>query len=317
MQNEIPNPKNLISKGDFSPHWLHDVIDDIYHADKSFASSSNLKTILTKSPKTFYARQFGGVSKPATPPMKLGKLAHMAILEGKRFKEKYVVMPEFSGFTKDGKPTTNPNSLEVKQKKAEWLAQVSPDAVVVTEEEREILIGMIDSILTNQRAREFFLEGIPECSGYYVDPETQIRLRIRPDFFSDSRLVMADLKTTRDCREESFKWDIYGEKFDPLWYDFSIAMYAEGFYQITGKRLELAAWIAIEKTPPYECAVHPVTMPVMEVGTIKYRQALRLLRKCIDENHWPGVQNDGETSLIVPPDSVLEKYGVNYEGDLI
>lgn len=315
--SEIIKPSDLIHDGSFENHFKHDVIDDVYHADKSFVSSSSLKLMLTKSPKTFYSRHFLGKGKEPTPAMKLGKLAHMAILEGKKFKEKYVVMPKFTGFTKDGRETDSPHSTEVKQKKAEWISKLPTDAVICTEEERDALVGMIESILSNQRAREFFIEGIPECSGYYVDPETKIRCRIRPDFFSPNRMILADLKTTRDCREESFKWDIFGDKFDPLWYDFSLAMYSEGFYQITGKRLNLSAWIAIEKVPPYECAVHPMTIPVQEVGQIKYRQALRLLRKSIDENNWPGVQENGDTSLIVPPDYILEKYGVNYEGDLI
>ncbi len=321
MQTEI-NPKSLIDDGSFVPHWENDVTEEEYHADKRFVGSSSLKKILIWSPKTFHSDFILGRGKLPTPAMRMGKLVHMAILEGDKFEERYVIMPVFEGYTKDGKKTTNANAADVREKKANWLAELQmtkPDAVIVSAEEREDIIGMVKAIKENETASKFFAEGLPEVSGYYVDPETKLKLKFRPDFLSLDRKVMVDLKKSINCKWESFQYDIWsdGTIFDPKWYDFQMAMYCEGFAAITGERLKLASWIAVQENHPYENATHPLTGATQALGLVKYRRALRLLRDCIDSNRWPGIQEAGEPSFIVPPEHILNKYEVNFDGELI
>lgn len=313
-----PNPKLLLAPEDFENRWVEGVEDHVYHGDKTSVSSSHLKKVKLVSLKTFHHSFFVAGETEPTEPLRFGKLAHLAILEGEKFKERYIVQPEFWGFTQKGEKTNSANCKEVKEKAAAWLADLPKGSIVCTIEDRENLLGMIDSVLSHRKASEFLNAGIAEVSGYYRDPKTGIRCRIKPDFMCRKRRIITEFKTTVDCREEAFKWQIFGDKFNPLWYDFQLAMQCEGFRQIEKHAVELAAWVAIEKKAPYEIAVHPLTVPTQDIGAIKYRLALDDLKKAIDTDRWPGVQDGDDVSFIVPPDYLFDQYGINYNtGELV
>lgn len=306
------NVRSIIADDTLKNFWRDGVSIEDYHADKTCVSNSTLKLATQYSPKKFHHRFFMAGEKSDTKPMKIGRLAHMALLEGAKFCERYVVMPEFVGLTLDGKVSAQ--SKQAKDKRAAWLDDQPPTALIVTEQERDKIVGMIDSILSHKMASDFLSAGIAETSGYFTDAKTGIRCRIRPDFMCEKRRFITEFKTTRDCRESEFKWDIYGERYDSKWYDFQLAMQGVGFQAITGKPLEVAAWVAVETEAPYEVAVHPMTLPVQELGEIKLRRALDVVKACIDSGSWPGVQKPDETSFIVPPDYMMDQYGMEYSG---
>jgi hypothetical protein len=307
------DPNQLITPDDFKNHWNPEIENQNYHSDKTSVSSTSLKSIIQFSPKTFFHTFFVSDSKIESKAMHLGNLAHMAILEGSKFKERYVVEPIFEGFTQKGERTTNPACKDVKEKKAEWIKNLPVGAIVTTAAEKEKLLGMIDSLLSHRKASEFLSNGESETSGFYRDPKTGIKCRIRPDFMCRQRRIITDLKTTYDVREEVFKWKIFGEGKESLYYDLSLAMYCEGFKEIEGHPVELAAWVAICTQPPYEVAVHPMTLPVHELGLIKYRKALTKLKESIDCGVWHGIQKDDEVSFIFPPDYLMDQYGLECE----
>ncbi len=309
---EPVNPKALLAPEGFVNKWVDGLTDVEYHADKTSVSSSSLKQVVMISEKTFFHTFFVAGERVPTKPMKFGKLAHLAILEGAKFRERYVVMPEIWGLTVKGERTNSKNSKDVQEKEAKWLADLPVGTIVTTAEECEKLFGMIDSLLSHQKAAEFLSAGIAECSGYYRDPVTGILCRIRPDFMCRQRGIIAELKTADDAREAAFRWQIYGEKY-PMWYDFQLAMQAEGFMEIERKPLEVATWIAIQPHGAYEVAVHPMTIPVHDIGIIKYRRALDRLKASLDSGKWPGIQESDGLSFIVPTDHMLEEYGVNYD----
>lgn len=317
MNEQIIDPKILLDDGTFKPHWKEGLSFDEYRKDKTFVSSTLLKRILIKSEKTFYHEHFREQEKEPTNAMRMGKLAHLKILEGAEFDRRYIVMPKFEAPTQEGKMSEQ--SGEAKRLRKEWIAAQSPESIIVTEQERHDLFGMLEAITEHETAKEFLREGLPEISGYYVDPETKIRLKFRPDFLSLKRDVISDLKKTKDCHERSFQYQIWGDggAFEPYWYDFQLAMYCEGYFQVTGKRIKLASWLAIEENEPWEIGVHVMTNWTQSLGLAKYKTALRRLRKAIDDNHWPGVQPNGQPSYILPPEHILNKYEVNCDGELI
>jgi len=315
MSKENIDHRALIVAEDFKNHWVENLDDTDYHADKTSVSSSALKKVSLVSLKTFRHSFFVAGEKAPTEAMKFGKLAHMAILEGEKFRNRYIVMPEFFGYTGKGELTNNANCKEVKEKKAAWLSDIPPGSIITTEEERDQLLGMIEEILSHKVASEYMRSGISEVSGFYRDPETGIRCRIRPDFMDLNRGVIVDLKTTRDCSEKSFQWDVFGNRVGALNYAFSLAMYCEGFSQIEKKPVEASAWIAVEREAPYEVAVHPMTPAVEDIGRIQYHRALTALKQAIDTNDWPGKQRSDDISFIQPPLSLMDEYGLTYDRD--
>lgn len=281
------NYKALLAEPDFKAHWNEEIKTPEYHGDKNAVNSSSLKKMI-KSPLAFHHSFYGEAAEP-TEAMKFGTLAHLALLQGSKFKENYVLMPEFESRTADGKISESKNTKYYKDQVALWRSKLSPDAIVVTKEEQDKLFGMIDSLTNHEMARKLLSEGKPEICGYWRDPETGIRCRMQADFVSFNLGALVDVKTTSDC-----DWPEFRRSVESLEYSFQMSMYAEGIKQITGKRPDHIAWIAIENKAPFEVKVFEMSPHYELIGNHNFRLALRKLKQCIELGKFEPAQSEIE-----------------------
>lgn len=270
---------------------VYDLPFEQYLTDPDTVSSSGLKQIL-KSPQHFLAMLSGHFKdeEDGRDHLRFGQAAHMLILEPMRFKEMYLVEPEFVGKTQDGKLSTR--SKEAQEKKKAWWKSLPKDSMVLTKKEMDDLIYMIDSLATHPRAGSLLRNGRPEVSGFFTDPDTGIRVRIRLDYLTidkQGRYYISDLKTARDAGQGLFGYDAARLK-----YHMQLALYYDGLWQITGKQPEAAAFIALEKTPPYPVALYWLNDDDLDVGRRWYKFALQTLKRCLEQNDWPPMQAEGE-----------------------
>lgn len=293
------DPKDLIVPPDFKSHWVESLSEEEYHADKT-AMNSTLLRKMKKSPLTFKAH-FDGLRDEETESQKFGTMAHMVLLQGQKFWDKYRVMPEFIGLTKDGRESKQ--SGEAREKKAAWLADLPPGCLVVTPEELDHLKGMVESLLRNKHALEVVQLSKPEVTGYYRDPVTGIKCRARIDLLAMNLSCLGDLKTTKNCTPRAFMRSVYDEDY---LYQIQLGMYDAAIKEITGSAPELWTWIAIEKKPPYEVYVHEADPPTLEIGRWEYRRLMNRLKLCIDTDNWPGVQSVIEVSST--PNHIIQEY---------
>lgn len=277
------NPKDLIAPEDFKAHWAPEMDHEQYHADKSAVGSSSLVQIMT-SPRRFYEGHFLGKQVEQTNDMRIGTIIHMALLENEKFKSKYVIQPEFSGYTLKGELTTNPNAKEVKEKKAAWEASLPAGTITVTEEELDQLTGMIKSVSAHPQGRYVFTNGIAECAGYYRDPKTGLKMKIMPDFRANDFYMITDFKTAVSTDQILFGSKAFGD----FRYDLRIWMYAYGASIIEQKPMpKHLFFMAVEKTWPYESAVFYMTDEQKGQAEYDYHRAMEKLKHCIDTNDWP------------------------------
>lgn len=292
------SPATLLQVGDPVNEWVYDLNPDIYHADRTRVNSSLLKTI-RKSARSFYGNYIGKWPETEKKSRKFGSAAHCGLLEGQKgIEARYRVMPTFTGLTKDGRESNQ--SKEAREKKAAWISELPPGCEIVTQEDLGHIYGIVEAVLEHPDAVDLLKNGVPEVTGFYVDPATGIRCRIRPDFLSFNCSVLTDFKTTRDVMEFPFQ-----NQMVQLGMDFSEAMYANGIEIISGKRPEFISFICVEPEPPYECAVYTTDLHVHDRGNYQYRQALEKLKRCIDTNTWPRYQERMQTISL--PKYLLER----------
>lgn len=256
---------------EFLPLWDHTLSNEEYHADKTAVSSTWLKEIL-KSPKAFLAH--GQVQKKETAAFRIGRAVHMAILEPEVFQKNYVISPEFKGT----------GSVKLK---ADWRMSLPDSALILKEEEYEDLLGMINSVSKHGDACNILKNGKAEISGYFRDPITGIKCRIRPDFWHREMGAIMDVKTTISVKIEDFSKAIWNYR-----YDFQTAMYSHGIKQLEGMGVGYPLFLAIEKKPPYEVAVYCADDALLQNGYFDYQDAMGKLKTCISDNFWPGYQYD-------------------------
>ncbi len=274
-----------------TPALIEDLSADNYHADRSRMSSSAIKKLL-HSPRHFLTFWSGLDEDEDKDHFRIGRAAHMFLLEPQKFKELYVIEPVHSGLTKQGKSTTNPNAIEVQQAKAEWRSKQRPDAIIVSDDELNNLIGMIESVLEHPVASGMLKHGKPECTLKWTDAETGIMCKARPDYIVDDQqgnLHLIDFKTTRDIRPGIFAADARRMN-----YGVQLAFYHDGLIAALGRQPSTITLIAVEKEAPFECSVYPMADSWFEKGQEAYRHALRTYKKCRDTGRWPAFSNNAQ-----------------------
>jgi hypothetical protein len=199
-----------------------------------------------------------------------GTNVHSLVLEPETFLKQYVVMPTFNRASRLGK---------IMHEK--WCHE-NQDKNVITEKEMEQLLGIAKSLTRNETVVKFLKNSAKEVSGYYRDPVTGLLCRIRPDAIAREGEILIDLKTTRDASYEGFMSSMMNFR-----YDIQLAMYAEGIKEIIGRHPSVVALIAVEKEPPYSCAVYEITEGILATGNLQYRQALDGIAKCVVSGEWP------------------------------
>lgn len=263
-----------------------------YHSDKTAVSSSHVRKIL-KSPRAFHASFVEGRSKPPTESMKFGTLAHMAILEGQKFRDRYVVSPDF-GDMRSSKNRAVRDGFTLEQKLA--------GKAVCSQEDFDSVVGMVEAIVEHKDAFELLKNGEAEVSGYFADDETKIKCRIRPDFVSFNMGSLVDVKTAREGSIEKFT-----KSMVDLGYYFQLAMYTHGAMLISNKQIRYGSFIVVEPEYPHEVDVFVMDDAWMEIGMKDYRKAMRRLKGCLETNQWPKRQQQMQN--IFPPDWLMKRYG--------
>ncbi len=265
----------LILPEDFTPHWLPGLTNEQYHADKTSVSSTALKRIL-KSPLNFYSSHMLGFREEESDAFRFGSAFHMALLEPTEFQKMYVLQPEFKGT----------GSVAAR---AEWRESQKPGAVILKEDEYNDLLGMLNSVQRHNGACNILKKGESEVSGYFRDPETGIKCRIRPDFMHLGSMALLDVKTTRDVEATEFSKTMWNYR-----YDIQMYFYSKAIEIITGRRVKYHLYLAIEKKFPFECAVYNVDEMVLERGKRDCDAAMQKLKTCLDTDAWIGYQNKVE-----------------------
>lgn len=255
-----------------------------YLGDKTCISSSGLKTVM-KSPLHFlWSATDQVVDEEEEQPdhFRIGSAAHMLILETQKFRENFVVMPEFG-------PMQSPKNRE---KRDQWKKELPVGAVILSEKELDDLTNMVESLMSHPQASEFFKNGKPEVTGRFTHKETGIRCRIRPDYTSytsDGGLYIFDIKTTRMDTKGLFANDAAKKRYDQ-----QLAFYRDGMAQIVNREPQGVALVALEKKPPYSVWVYWMTDEDLEVGRAWNDEALRNLKRAMTTGKWPGPQTSGE-----------------------
>jgi len=255
---------------------------DHYHAHPAVGHSGLVR--IMRSPAHF--REFVMNPPVPTPAMEFGTAVHTAILEPDNFARNYVVAPKFDRRTKEGKEAAQA-----------WECN-NAGKTALPAEQMAAIEQMVASAKQHAGAARLLSSGMAEMSGFWIDSESGIECKCRPDFLSmDGETItgIIDVKTCSDAGADSFARAIAA-----FGYDVQAAFYTDGIKELIGRTLPFY-FIAIEKEPPYAAAVYLASEEMIDVGRKKYRAALQLLRWCRDNDQWPGYQPNGEIEEINLP----------------
>ncbi|QKN87938.1 putative exonuclease [Acinetobacter phage vB_AbaP_Alexa] len=162
---------------------------------------------------------------------------------------------------------------------------------VLTTDQWDQLHAMRDAVMAHPAASYLMkLPGKAEQSVYWNDPKTGVLCRCRPDWWTQSNIVV-DLKTCIDASSEGFAKSIYNWR-----YHVQDVMYRDGIKIATGNEPQFV-FLAVEKDA---CVVNGTSKGVAvyvlddesrAAGLKEYRQSLNEYASCLETDKWPGYDN--------------------------
>lgn len=214
--------------------------------------------------------------EPPTPAQKFGAITHAAILTPDL--SKYHVKPKGMKFsTKDG---------------IAW-ESAHQDLPIVSTDEHDAIEAMKASVHAHPTAARLLKNAEKERSIFVTDKEGTLR-KLRPDLLPNAGNVLPDLKTCESAHADEFSKSIAGYGY------FEQAAYYLDGTKLAGREYQFFAFIAVEKSPPYACAVYTLDPEAVNFGRRLYLRDLEVYRKCVLENHWPAY-GDGAPCISLPP----------------
>lgn len=231
-------------------------------------NQSSLKKIL-QSPAHYQAALQNRLIP--TPAMEMGTALHCLTLDGRdAFEGQYAKKPDGIKLnTKEGK---------------EWKANVGRKKVLSAggkDDPWGSVFGMDESLRRlayfDPSQRDYIKHN--EVSVYWEWEGVHCKARL--DRVDLVRGLVLDLKTTDSVEPEIFTKKVIG-----LGYDFQAAYYAKAAEVVFGKSFGFA-FVAVERKPPFTVDLFEVDEEMMAESIAKCEAALRLYKKCSENDEWP------------------------------
>ncbi|MCH7421271.1 PD-(D/E)XK nuclease-like domain-containing protein [Shewanella sp. MM_2022_3] len=241
---------------------IDDLPDDIYHGAIG-VSSSKLKLFI-ECPQKYYAKYIAKIiPDPEKAYFDFGKAVHTTFLQPWLFASSYVCQPE---------------EIKIRSSKAWYAFKAKADAngqVVLTSDQWDDMPILRQSLESNPKAKALTTGGVAERSIFTRDVDTGLIIKCRPDYMIGSLII--DLKSDASADPRFF-----GAKAKKLGYHIQDALYTD----VAGA--DEFAFLVVESSRPFVITA-PVILDadVKRLGYLKYRKAMRELKRCMEHNVWP------------------------------
>jgi hypothetical protein len=298
-----------------------------YHGGPGISKSG--LDIIHRSPMHYKAAREAG-PRESTPAQRRGTLVHDLVLEPDTFWDRYAepfVAPEGAISTVDEikerlkaigaeapskakrdelkaiLAAADPTVVFLDDAKAAHAASVG-DKVIVSAEELARAQAMADAVMSHSVAGKLLSPkaGVAELSCYWLDEETGVLCRCRPDFWRDDGIIV-DLKTTADASLEAFQRSIHDWRYhvQQAFYEDGIAaakkQAAAQVDDATGLAMndgwerpmpKAFLFVAVENDAPHAVAIYRVETDSVEIGRREYRADLAAYAESLRTDKWPG-----------------------------
>lgn len=257
-----------------------------YHSRREI-SNSDLGIVLQSPALLAYSKLH---KKKQTPDMILGSLFHTLILQPELLDIEYAIEPE-KKLMKECKDKAEWEAYKIERDNFEANAG---GKMIIDIDMLATAKAMRDSLQSSITFQAIMKKAIVESSAFWIDQETGIPCRCRPDIAWDKTMLF-DLKTTsgsagyNEFRRTIVNWN----------YDMNAAHYLKGYSAATGVEYSTYVFIVIEKKPPYAFAFYAVNDAVVEAGC-------QLRKKTLDSYAtWMHRNASGESNSIYPDEIQL------------
>lgn len=253
-----------------------------YHSDKEWYSASGLK-LAKKSLKLFKMYLDGQLEKTNVSHFDFGNAFELALLSPNEFNEKVLVEDEiYNRIFLSNPETKSPRSTNIYK---EWKENQKDKYVVPIDGAYcfETIQKMLESCYQDETIQRLIKNIEYNYSLCWIDEETGLQLKTRPDICQSKKNIIVNLKTAADGSPEKFFKDC--ANFD---YPFQACMEIDGVLK-TGMmpQVDYYFWLVVEKDAPYSAQLYEFSQEDIAWNMITYRKVLRNVSEAKKQNKYP------------------------------
>lgn len=285
--------KNLFDPTIFGSHGVGvhtGITDEEYHSIKA-VSNSSIK--LAKESFRKFKHYLDDGEWEMSDDMYKGKLVHLYVLQPKWAKENMVF--------------TAIKGKNLKEYKA--LADENPGKIVMNRAESELVRGMSEEILANERIVKLLSGGRSEVTAFATCPKTGLMLKARVDFFDPVQKYILDFKTCENAKPSDVgDGGVVIRKFEKNAAGYSYHVQAAFYmhvFKLLGYPIENYIIIAQEKKAPYQVQDYFYTLPAIEKGEELFSGKLEQIAAQVKSDTFPGYSDRCEPLSI--PDYLMSE----------
>lgn len=247
---------------------IYDISNEEYHNSNGISRSQLM--LMDKSPYHFWYKYLSGKyeTNKSKEAFTVGSAFHTLLLEPELFDNEYAIMPKIDRRTTRGKEEFALFSIENSHK------------TIITQEQFEEVQCMASHVKEHDIVTTLLDNAQFEKSIFWTDKETELQFKCRPDIWSNKMII--DIKTSKDASPGLFINSAY--KYG---YYLQCGMFFEACEAIE-KPIEMFINLVIEKEKPYVPAIYILDEKAIEFGKEQFKIYKNKIKKCLDENKWPG-----------------------------
>jgi len=242
-----------------------------YHSHPAL-SASKLKTIISGTPRDYWAKHVDPDRKPFPPTdaMRQGSLVDCLITEPHEYATRYLVAPQCDRRTKEGKAIW-----------AEFQAEAA-GREVITRDWEDNALRIVEALMRDPDAAPLLRDGQGQEPHFWHDAEMGVDCRYKPDIEHPDRGILVDLKKTRSANPRMFAAQAYS-----LAYDLQMAHYGTGWADRYGELPHTYILLAYEWQWPHNISVNVLSLDLLEEGYRRREEAITLVKQCMESDQWP------------------------------
>lgn len=266
----------------FEPGVYELSIED-YHASAGISRSAISE--LKKSPLHYWDKYINSSRKKEkpSPAMVIGSAVHTLLLEPYFFDYYFIKEQKF-----DCRNSGQKKLKEQYEKRCE-----GKELIKIGWQKK--IADMVMAVNDHSKASRIINDASIEKSYYWIDKDTNLLCKSRPDIYNEKLDILADLKTTKEASPDVFKRNLIASD-----YHIQAAMQREAIFQTTGKLVTDFVFIAVPSVRPYKPYIYRLDEEVLQQGLFEFKQALALLSMCYYSNKWD-IERDEIITLTLPP----------------
>ncbi len=249
---------------------IYDISNDEYHGSEGLSKSG---LSLIKDDPLFYWDKYLNPNKERDDKkhFMLGSAVNTLLLEPDLWEQNYFVRDPINLNSKKGREYSKEILKPLKEK----------GVIIIEQDDFDLVKNMVEAVINHPHFFALTNNAKVEKSIYWIDEETGLLCKSRPDIWNDNIDVLCDLKTSADGSYKSFLYD--SQDYD---YHMQAAMQIDAVKTITGKEITEFYFLVSPKKRPFYPYLYHMDQESIEYGRSQYKAALRIAKKCIEHNSW-------------------------------